>query len=318
VAILVAPTDRAPRGPDRKVEWMKFLRRQSDQIRPDHDGGWRRVDPSRAVLMAGVGVCVVLAVVILTTGQAWHRGDDALARENVALRDRLAAMEIQVAELRASLDEVQTFQQQVAVAADLPPMQAGTLAAGVGGRTSVAELANLDPSRLELSVELDQLLRQARLQRDGLTAILDTLQTRAVARDAIPSICPVSGGLYTSSFGMRSDPFTGRQAFHRGADFSLPPGSPVCVTADGVVVRVERENGLGLVVAVEHGNGITTVYGHLESAQVEIGQSVKRGQIVAASGSSGRSTGPHLHYEVRVGGQAVNPLGYILDEFARR
>ncbi len=303
---------------------MKFLRRYSFLILPEHDGNVRQVNLSRGALLGGtivLGLCLVLATLYLVdvaTGRAWRPADEKLVRENAVLRDHLAEMEQQVTQLRTGLDDVLAFQQQIAVAADLPAMQADALAAGIGGRTSVAGVADLDPSRLELGAELDQLLRQARLQRDGLSAILDTLQTRADARAFIPSICPVEGGMYTSSFGMRRDPFTGRQAFHRGVDFSLPPGSPVLATANGIVSAVGPDHGLGLVVAIEHGRGITTVYGHLQSAGVKAGQKVRRGQTIALSGSSGRSTGPHLHYEVRVGEQAVNPLGYILDGFARR
>ncbi len=303
---------------------MKFLRRYSFLILPEHDGNVRQVNLSRGALLGGaiaLGVCLVLAtlyMVDLATGRAWRPADEKLVRENAVLREHLAGMEQQVAELRAGLDDVLVFQQQIAVATDLPVMQADALAAGIGGRTPVNGLADLDPSRLAPGAELDQLLRQARLQREGLTAILDTLRTRAEARACIPSICPVDGGLFTSSFGLRRDPFTGRQTFHRGVDFSLPVGSPVVATANGVVGVVGQERGLGLIVAVEHGNGLTTVYGHLQAANVKAGQTVQRGQVVALSGSSGRSTGPHLHYEVRVGDQAVNPLGYILDDFARR
>jgi len=167
-------------------------------------------------------------------------------------------------------------------------------------------------------VALDQLLRQARLQRQGMAAILDTLEARAAARSRIPSVCPVAGGLFTSGFGLRRDPFTDRQAFHRGVDFSVPTGTPVRATAAGTVASVGMENGLGLTVIVDHGDGVTTVYGHLDSASAEPGQRVARGDVVAASGSTGRSTAPHVHYEVRVGGRSVNPLGYILDDFARR
>jgi murein DD-endopeptidase MepM/ murein hydrolase activator NlpD len=303
---------------------MKRLRRYSFLILPEHDGNVRQVNLSRRALLGGaiaLGLCLVLAtlhLVDISTGRFWRPADEKLARENAVLREHLAGMEQQVAQLRSGLDDVLAFQQQVAVAADLPAMQADALAAGIGGRAPVAGLANLDPSRLELGAELDQLLRQARLQSEGLTAILDTLRTRADARAYIPSICPVDEGMFTSSFGLRRDPFTGRQAFHRGADFSLPSGSSVRATANGVVSAVGQERGLGLVVVVEHGNGVSTVFGHLQSAGVKAGQRVQRGQVVALSGSSGHSTGPHLHYEVRVGDQSVNPLGYILDDFATR
>lgn len=303
---------------------MKFRRHYSFLILPDHEGNVRQIDLSRRVLLGGaigLGICLVLAVLFVVTvaaGFTWRPADEKLARENAVLREHLAGMELQVVQLRTSLDDVLAFQQQVAVAADLPPLRADALAAGIGGRSSVSGLADLDPSRLEPAAELDQLLRQARIQHDGLAAILDTLRTRAGARVCTPSICPVDDGMFTSSFGLRRDPFTGRQAFHRGVDFSLPVGSPVRATANGVVRMVGQEQGLGLIVTIDHGNGLSTVYGHLKAVNVKAGQRVERGQVVAASGSSGRSTGPHVHYEVRVGDQAVNPLGYILDEFARR
>jgi murein DD-endopeptidase MepM/ murein hydrolase activator NlpD len=303
---------------------MKLPRHYSFLLLLDHEGDVRQINLSRGMLLGGafaLGTCLVLAALFLVTvatGIMGRPADEKLARENAVLREHLAGLENQVVQLRSGLDDVLSFQQQIAVAAELPPLHADALAAGIGGRSSVAGLADLDPSRLEIGPELDQLLRQARLQRDGLAAILDTLGARAEARACTPSICPVPDGLFTSSFGLRRDPFTGRQAFHRGVDFSSPPGSPVQATANGVVRMVGQDRGLGLVVVIEHGKDVSTVYGHLQSASVQVGQRVERGQVVAASGSSGRSTGPHLHYEVRIGGQAVNPLGYILDEFARR
>lgn len=316
--------DASPRKPDLKVESMKVSRRYSFLILPGHDGDVRQIDLSPRVLIAGalaLGICVLLATLFLVaavTGRLGRHPDDGLARENDVLRGHLATMEQEVAELRSGLNDVLDFQRQVAMAAELPAVQADVVAAGIGGRTPVNGLADLDASRLDLGAELDQLLRQARVQREGLAAILDTLQTRAAARDRIPSICPVDAGLFASSFGLRRDPFTGRQAFHRGVDFSLPVGSAVRATAAGVVRTVGRESGLGLIVSIDHGNGISTVYGHLDASHVVEGQRVDRGALIAASGSSGRSTGPHLHYEVRIGEQSVNPLGYILDEFARR
>jgi murein DD-endopeptidase MepM/ murein hydrolase activator NlpD len=117
---------------------------------------------------------------------------------------------------------------------------------------------------------------------------------------------------------MRTDPFTGKQAFHRGIDFSLPVGSPVRVTGDGVVTSVQRQRGLGNVIKIDHGDGVTTVYAHLHKILAEKGQKVARGEIIAESGNTGRSTAPHLHYEIRINGRAVNPLGHILDSYASR
>jgi murein DD-endopeptidase MepM/ murein hydrolase activator NlpD len=139
-----------------------------------------------------------------------------------------------------------------------------------------------------------------------------TLAERAEAWAATPSIAPVLG-LMTDGFGRRRDPFTGRRAFHKGLDISARRGTPVTAPADGVVVFTGRNGGLGKTVRIAHGFGFTTVYGHLDSIAVEPGDELRRGDIVGELGNSGRSTGPHLHYEVHLDGKAVNPLYYMLE-----
>ena len=120
-------------------------------------------------------------------------------------------------------------------------------------------------------------------------------------------------GILTSSFGYRRDPVHGGRAFHQGVDIAAAPGHPVKVPADGMVIRAGRIGGLGKAVYVSHGYGLTTRYGHLAEISVEPGDEVQRGDVIGTVGSTGRSTGYHLHYEVRVDGKAVNPLAYILD-----
>lgn len=128
---------------------------------------------------------------------------------------------------------------------------------------------------------------------------------------AIPSIEPVKGTTFTSGYGVRSDPFRGRAAMHAGIDLAGPMGTPIYATADGYVQRSQWVNGYGNLVEVNHGRGIQTRYGHLSKSLVRDGQQVKRGQMIALMGSTGRSTGSHLHYEVRVDGKAVNPIPFM-------
>jgi murein DD-endopeptidase MepM/ murein hydrolase activator NlpD len=125
-----------------------------------------------------------------------------------------------------------------------------------------------------------------------------------------PSIWPIEG-LMRSSYGSRLDPFSGEGAFHKGIDLAAPKGTPVYVTADGVVERAEWEGGYGKIIIVDHGNGVETYYAHLASFLVVPGLEVRRGQIIARSGGTGHATGPHLHYEVRLGGVPVNPYKYL-------
>ena len=137
---------------------------------------------------------------------------------------------------------------------------------------------------------------------------LDTLEQGVIA---IPSAQPVEHLAYTSNYGIRSDPFRGTAAMHAGVDIPGPVGTPVYATADGMVDRAERSGGYGNLIELDHGKGIQTRYGHLSKILVEAGTRVHRGQLIALMGSTGRSTGPHLHYEVRLDGHAVNPVPFL-------
>jgi murein DD-endopeptidase MepM/ murein hydrolase activator NlpD len=131
------------------------------------------------------------------------------------------------------------------------------------------------------------------------------------AASNFPSIWPVIGPL-RSGVGMRSNPFGGSSIeFHKGQDIAAPTGTPVSATADGVVVVAGWVRGYGNGIYIDHGNGISTRYGHLSRIDVVVGQTIKQGQHLGLVGSTGRSTGPHLHYEVRINGQATNPLNYL-------
>jgi murein DD-endopeptidase MepM/ murein hydrolase activator NlpD len=138
---------------------------------------------------------------------------------------------------------------------------------------------------------------------------LDTLQPGGGI--AIPSVQPVQRLQFTSNFGIRSDPFRGTAAMHAGVDIPGPIGTPIYATADGIVDRAARQGGYGNLVEINHGKGIATRYGHLSKILVADGTRVTRGQLIALMGSTGRSTGSHLHYEVRIDGHAVNPIPFL-------
>jgi murein DD-endopeptidase MepM/ murein hydrolase activator NlpD len=129
-----------------------------------------------------------------------------------------------------------------------------------------------------------------------------------------PAIAPLKNIRMTSKYGWRKDPFTHFLVPHRGIDFAESRGAKVFATADGVVTLAKTVPTFGRVIIIDHGYGYETVYGHLQSLYVYSGQQVKRGQIIGVVGNSGRSTAPHLHYEVRVDGNQVNPLDYVFDE----
>jgi murein DD-endopeptidase MepM/ murein hydrolase activator NlpD len=138
---------------------------------------------------------------------------------------------------------------------------------------------------------------------------LDNLHDNAIA---VPAEKPVKQADFTSGFGVRSDPFRGSAAMHAGIDLAGPIGTPIYATADGIITEAGWNNGgYGNLIKISHGRGIETRYGHLASIDVRPGQAVKRGQVIARMGSTGRSTGSHLHYEVRIDGRAVNPIPFM-------
>lgn len=138
------------------------------------------------------------------------------------------------------------------------------------------------------------------------------------ARVSIPSRMPVEGVRLTSDFGMRYHPVLGGRRGHKGVDLAGPVGTPVHATADAVVGKAEWFSSYGLYVALEHGGDIQTRYGHMSRLNVYAGQRVRKGDVIGYIGSTGRSTGPHLHYEVRIAGVAVNPIPYMqADHFSR-
>jgi murein DD-endopeptidase MepM/ murein hydrolase activator NlpD len=161
----------------------------------------------------------------------------------------------------------------------------------------------LAPTYTESLNEYD-LLKSAKLN------VFASSFTRRFLVNTTPSLWPVVGRLL-SGYGKRDDPFAGEQIFHTGVDISAAMGTPVRVTADGIVVSAEWFGGYGKLIIVDHGHGMRTYYAHLSRMDVLPGQEVRLGQIIAATGATGRVTAPHLHYEVRIGGNAVNPHTYL-------
>jgi murein DD-endopeptidase MepM/ murein hydrolase activator NlpD len=148
-----------------------------------------------------------------------------------------------------------------------------------------------------------------RFERLGLS--LARMETLEDSLDTIPQFRPTASAVITSTFGYRRDPFTGRGAMHPGIDFRAAYGSPIRAAAKGVVSFVGRKSGYGNVVEVSHGNGLVTRYAHMSATHARVGQEVAAGDVIGAVGSTGRSTGPHLHFEVRVNGSAVNPRPFL-------
>jgi len=163
----------------------------------------------------------------------------------------------------------------------------------------------------DLSTMLDALADQIQDRERQLSVLESLISTRNLRRQILPGGRPVMKGWISSYFGHRTDPFSGRNAFHRGIDFAAPEGSEVLAVAAGVVTYAKDRFGYGQTVEINHGNGYVTRYAHNSKITVKAGEVVKKGDPVATIGSTGRSTGPHLHFEVLSQGRAVDPMSFV-------
>ncbi len=169
----------------------------------------------------------------------------------------------------------------------------------------------------EMHEQVDSLDDVSIKQHNGFESILKKLEEKRNILASTPSILP-AGGWISSRFGYRISPFSNRREMHKGLDIATAKGSPIIATADGIVTFSGVKGLLGKAVVIDHGHGISTRYAHCDKTLNQSGDIVKRGEIIARVGNSGRSTGPHLHYEVRLNGVQVNPRRYILDFYAER
>lgn len=270
--------------------------------------------PRRGLVVVG---CVLAAVVFLlgaVVGDWWYARQRL--REVAGLFERAARQQATLDAFAARLGDLR---REIAGWQDLharmrepfgPEPGVARRSTGIGGRgPALASLGVPPASPLD---DLDELLGTLREQGDHLRA-LDALIARARrAIVAMPSRWPVKGAA-NSEFGARVSPWTGKGERHGGIDIGVPPGTLVQAPAPGVVVSAGYQADFGLTVTIDHGHDLRTVYAHLSRIGVVVGQSVERGAVIGRTGNTGRSSGPHLHYEIQVAGQAVNPRLYIWD-----
>jgi murein DD-endopeptidase MepM/ murein hydrolase activator NlpD len=228
----------------------------------------------------------------------------ALEKENKQLKERLEGFVEDVDVLKRQVAQNFDFQKKARILAQLEEMSDDVTEVGIGGPDYryIQSVTYLDPETkkkvLALHQDSGKLLRQARLQGEVYAGIVANLEEANDIQRRTPSLRPVNVGFVSSYFGRRMDPISGRRSVHRGIDFSARKGTPVVAPADGVVTFSGRWKTYGKVVEISHGYGYVTRYAHLEKQLVRKGQKVKRGDVIARVGSSGKSTFSHLHYEV--------------------
>lgn len=276
--------------------------------------------------MMALSLLLYHAVVIKAAQEHWPIISEAVRfveRQELAQRDRfmrenLDAMAAKVGDLQARLLRLESMGERVAGMAGMKPEEWLTLEAapapkGPSGGPLVTLTGSAAPPTLTLDA-LDRQLAEMQAMGDRHTDVFTLIESRLFEKRLealmVPSIRPVSGPI-GSGFGFRSDPFTQRTALHTGLDFPADEGTPILAAAGGVVQSAGSHPQYGLLVELDHGNGLVTRYAHTSRMLVKQGDLIKRGQTIAEVGSTGRSTGPHLHFEVLVEGVQQNPGKFL-------
>jgi murein DD-endopeptidase MepM/ murein hydrolase activator NlpD len=238
------------------------------------------------------------------------RGESERSREFV--QQNLNAMAVKIGEMQAQLTRLDALGERLSALAGIRPQEFRFAETpGLGGAPSTM-LAPQDLTLAELGEKVALLSRQMENRTDLLGLLEAQLFEQTVKKKALPTMMPVNAPFNASGFGTRIDPFTGQRAMHEGIDFITDAGTPVVAAAGGVVQFAGFHPQYGVMIDIDHGNELVTRYAHLSRALVKEGDIVQRGRRIADSGNTGRSTGPHLHFEVRFRGAPQNPAKFLM------
>ena len=288
-------------------------------IVPHNKSEYRTLSFSRRVVKTAQWTAVILGVLILALTADYFRirfnrhNIKALTSENALQKETLTRYENSIGMLKKKIGEFDDYVKKLNLMAGITSSDI-LKDVGGGGRSYVPpegqNIPGLPPIGNPGSVK--GLQDKASDIQKNLDTLVTFFRDQGTRLASTPTIYPTAG-LLTSKFGWRPDPFTGKQTFHYGLDIAAAFGNPIVATADGVVIVVNTDKLLGRSVQINHGLGITTIYGHMIKFNCRVGQKIKRGDVIGEVGNSGKALGPHVHYEVRVNGTSVNPYFYILE-----
>lgn len=227
-----------------------------------------------------------------------------------AMQETVQALAVRMGQMQAQLLRLDSLGERLARLSGIKPHEfAFDQIPGRGG--ALHHVPQQDLTLGQLARQLDELSHLLALRSDQMDVLDSILSQNQLSQKLLPSMSPIDGGWFSSNFGWRIDPFTGRRALHEGVDFVAPVGTPILAAAGGIVVTSELHPEYGNMIEIDHGNSLVTRYAHAAKRLVNVGDIVLRGQKIATVGNTGRSTGPHLHFEVRNGGVAVNPTRFL-------
>ncbi|WP_029894466.1 M23 family metallopeptidase [Desulfohalovibrio reitneri] len=230
-------------------------------------------------------------------------------------KTQLLSLAGKIQHMEKDISRIRAFDSKLRVMINLEQNQNSSPIGGPEGNTFSKNYLTLYRQELlarNMHNFLRQLATEARLEEVRQQELIQSIRSKRDILAATPSIWPTEGWV-TSEFGYRTSPFTGKREFHKGLDISSPMGTPIYAPAKGKIIFTGRDGSYGNSIAVDHGTGVVTKYAHLHRSAVKRGQEVARGELIGYVGNTGRSTGPHLHYEVRLNGVPVNPMRYILN-----
>lgn len=278
--------------------------------------------------LTGIAIGVVFGVVLLATGY-WlgvHYGHENIVAEwkyDIQTQQEkleqvrsesdanLEALTQKIAYFQAHINRLDALGNKLMNMADLADQEIDfTQPPGFGGPKLHSDESNQDVLA-NMEQTLGTIVSQLQSQENKLHTLDVMITDRNLRKEVYPQGRPVEKGWISSHFGKRADPFTGKQEFHRGVDFAGKYYSNVIAVAGGVITEAESRSGYGYLVEIDHGNGYVTRYGHNDKMTVNVGQTVKKGEVIAKMGSTGRSTGPHVHFEVLKNGARVDPMKFI-------
>jgi len=255
-----------------------------------------------AVVIVGFGTAVA------TTGRYISSAIRPTEANAMSSRPRdVAEVAQRVASLRDTLDVIRKREAQIRLLAGLPSTDSAA-AIAAGGDVAAGDSATAAPTH----ADVETLIQRADLLSARFAAVTDSLELNTKRFASVPSIMPTAGWLTSQFSRARVHPLLHTTRPHEGIDVAAPMGAPIVAPASGTVTKVGYENGYGNVLEIDHGNGIVTRYAHCSRIDVRANQHVTRGQRIAAVGSTGLATGPHLHYELHINGKVVNPMTYVL------
>jgi murein DD-endopeptidase MepM/ murein hydrolase activator NlpD len=298
-----------------------FQSTSDDNVRQWHLTPKKVITAAAVILLAAVFVLYFAAGTFVKIAYRAELKDVARDYSDIVLT--VDELEGKLDELNDQIGWIEKKDQAVRSYADMPQIDNDLRKLGVGGLslndyTSFENLAPRVEDRVSLlETDIDALSRKVKLELESYQNIYDKVKQNSEKLKHVPTIMPSTGGYMNTGFTYRTDPFDGKRRFHYGQDIVVNTGTPVFAPADGRVQSTRNQGGFGKTIKINHGYGYVTFFAHLSRYAVKRGTQVKRGDLIGYSGNSGRSTGPHLHYEVHYYGKPQNPLDYFFSGYLK-